>query len=74
MLYEVITGTAFSGCFSSFMAETRSSESIDASLEDFRLNDFQLCSATAVTTIHDGSRTDALPHGVIALNSSTAVV
>ncbi|MHA2406262.1 MAG: hypothetical protein ACXACH_05880, partial [Candidatus Hermodarchaeia archaeon] len=33
------------GCGGSFLAETRSSQSLDAQLKDFALRDFQLCSA-----------------------------
>lgn len=40
-------------CFSSFMAETRASESVTATLKDFALGSFQLCNAGAVTEIHD---------------------
>jgi len=36
-----------SGCFSSFMAETRSSSSFTATLKDFRLDEFELCGIEA---------------------------
>jgi len=42
----------FTGCFSSFMAETRSSSSYTASLEDFVLDDFKLCSSKSETKIY----------------------
>jgi hypothetical protein len=37
-------------CFASFLAETRSSQSVTATLKDFVGGSFQNCSATAVTT------------------------
>jgi len=37
-------------CFSSFLAETRSSQSVTATLKDFVLGPFQQCTASAVTT------------------------
>lgn len=39
-----------SGCFSSFMAETRSSSSFTASLKDFVLGDFELCGVSITKT------------------------
>jgi hypothetical protein len=45
------------GCFSSFLAETRSSPSIDATLKDFVLGQFAPCAANIVTTPSDTSIT-----------------
>ncbi|HEU5216012.1 MAG TPA: hypothetical protein VFU30_10770 [Gaiellaceae bacterium] len=38
------------GCFSSFMAETRSSPSLTAELKDFTIGKFEACGATVKTT------------------------
>lgn len=43
------------GCFSSFLAETRSSPSIDATLKDFVLGDFESCGATMTTDASSNS-------------------
>lgn len=48
------------GCFSSFIAETRSSPQVDAQLKDFVLGEFEACGATIVTTPTDGSG-DTIP-------------
>lgn len=56
---KLIPGTT--GCFSSFMAETRSAESISASLEDFSLDEFQLCGASAVTEIFNVTQNKVIP-------------
>jgi hypothetical protein len=45
------------GCFSSFLAETRSSPSVDATLKDFVLGQFAPCEANIVTTPSDTSIT-----------------
>lgn len=50
-----------SGCFSSFMAETRSSKEYTASLEDFSLDEFQLCAASAVTDIFNETQDKTIP-------------
>jgi len=42
-------------CFSSFLAETRSSPSVDATLKDFVLGAFPTCAADIVTTPSDDS-------------------
>jgi hypothetical protein len=39
-------------CFSSFLAETRSSQSVTATLKDFVLGGFQQCGASMATTPH----------------------
>ena len=35
-------------CFTGFLAETRSSPSVDATLKDYALGEFELCSATGI--------------------------
>jgi len=47
-------------CFSSFMAESRSSRSETAQLKDFVLGSFPLCSSDAVTEIHFANH-DVIP-------------
>jgi hypothetical protein len=42
-------------CFSSFLAETRSSQSVTATLKDFVLGPFQDCNSSTVTTPSAGS-------------------
>ena len=42
------------GCFSSFMAETRSSSSFTAALKDFVLDSFELCKVSITKTCTDG--------------------
>ncbi|GHA16532.1 hypothetical protein UN63_04350 [Oceanisphaera arctica] len=43
------------GCFASFMAETRSSSSFTATLKDFVLDSFPICSTNISTAIHSGA-------------------
>ena len=44
-------------CFSSFLAETRSSQSVTATLKDFILGGFEACEATVTTTPTNGTTT-----------------
>lgn len=59
-------------CFSSFLVETRASKTFSetATLSDFVLGKFQLCTASARTIIHEGERTDATPHTPIDENNT----
>ena len=41
-----LTDLGLAGCFRSFMAETRSSPSVDATLKDFVLGNFEACDTT----------------------------
>lgn len=50
---QLLSGT--DTCFSSFMAETRSSSSFTASLKDFVLGKFELCGMTVVKTCPTGA-------------------
>ena len=43
------------GCFRSFMAETRSSPSVDATLKDFVLGNFEACDSSLTTTPKNGT-------------------
>lgn len=44
-------------CFSSFLLETRSSQTLNAVLKDFILGNFESCTGTVATDIHDQSHT-----------------
>ena len=48
-----LTALGLTGCFSSFMAETRSSPSIGAQLKDFVLGTFEACGSTITTDASD---------------------
>jgi hypothetical protein len=48
-------------CFSSFLSETRSSQSVDATLKDFVGGKFAVCGATMSTTPSVGAGTKVLP-------------
>jgi hypothetical protein len=60
-----LTAMGLTGCFSSFMAETRSSPQIGAQLKDFVLGTFESCEASITTQVSDtefeigGSVTDS---------------
>jgi hypothetical protein len=49
-----LTALGLEGCFSSFMAETRSSPELGAQLKDFILGTFEACGATITTATKDG--------------------
>ena len=51
------------GCGGSFLAETRSSQSVDAVLKDFALGDFSLCTAN-IQIFNDGTNPVGTPHTV----------
>ncbi|MCI0582589.1 MAG: prealbumin-like fold domain-containing protein [Chloroflexi bacterium] len=52
-----LTALGLDGCFSSFLAETRSSPELTAILKDFALGSFESCDTGLVTTPSDGSGT-----------------
>ena len=52
-----LTDLGLEGCFSSFVAETRSSPSVDAQLKDFVLGQFEACGSTTTTTPKEVSGT-----------------
>ena len=54
-LSELLEGDV--ACFSTFMAETRQSQSVDSVLEDFALGAFDTCAATVETTPSSSSIT-----------------
>lgn len=49
-----LTQAGLEGCYSSFMAETRSSPELTAVLKDFALGSFEACASGLVTTPADG--------------------
>lgn len=46
------------GCFNTFIAETRSSQSVTAQLKDYALGAFPLCHADVATEVHDKDHND----------------
>lgn len=48
-----LTELGLQGCFSTFVAETRSSPSVDATLKDFALGEFEACDSDLTTTPSD---------------------
>ncbi len=50
-----LTALGLEGCFSTFVAETRSSPSVDAQLKDFALGDFEACGSELTTTPSDNA-------------------
>jgi hypothetical protein len=72
--YEGGVDLAFLGlqdeCFSSFLAETRSSQSVDATLKDFVGGGFGVCSATLSTTPSAGAGGTVTP-GTIVTDTAT---
>jgi hypothetical protein len=59
-------------CFSSFLAETRSSQSVDATLKDFVGGAFAVCSAQLSTTPSTGAGGTVTP-GTIVTDTATVV-
>ncbi|MFY0562200.1 hypothetical protein ACN28E_00025 [Archangium lansingense] len=45
-----LTALGLEGCFSTFVAETRSSPSVDATLKDFIIGSFEACGSSLTTT------------------------
>ena len=52
-----LTALGLEGCFSTFVAETRSSPSVDAQLKDFALGEFEACGSDLTTTPSDNAGT-----------------
>src|SRR5262249_4319341 len=55
------------GCFSSFLAETRSSSSLGAQLKDFALRSFNLCDAQVSLTPASSAGQAGMPQTITAL-------
>lgn len=74
-----LTALGLDGCFSSFLAETRSSPEITAILKDFALGSFEACGATLTTTPGDGTAngtalTDSNSNGLPDVSIGTGTV
>jgi len=50
-----LNALGFTGCISSFLPHTRSSQSFTATLKDFQLLEFNTCAPTTLTTVLSGS-------------------
>jgi hypothetical protein len=57
-----LTTLGLEGCFSSFLAETRSSPEIGAQLKDFLLGNFEVCQSALTTTPADSGGTPLTDH------------
>ncbi len=53
-----LTALGLEGCFSSFLAETRSSPEVGAQLKDFVLGNFEACGSSLTTTPKNGAGGD----------------
>jgi hypothetical protein len=74
-----LTALGLDGCFSSFLAETRSSPEITAILKDFALGSFEACGSTLTTTPGDGTSsgtalTDSNTNGLPDISIGTGTV
>jgi hypothetical protein len=65
-----LTANEIEGCFSTFLAETRSSPEITAVLLDFALGAFESCDATVTTTPSDDDFSDPLSGPAPLLDSN----
>jgi hypothetical protein len=52
-----LTDIGLEGCFTNFLVETRSSPSVDATLKDFLLGNFEVCRSSLTTTPANSSGT-----------------
>lgn len=68
-----LTSQGLDGCFSTFIAETRSSPSVDAQLKDFVLGKFESCGSTLTTTPTNTSGV-AIPSGGVSIGTGTVAV
>jgi len=73
-----LTALEIEGCFTSFLAETRSSPEITAILKDFALGEFEACDSDLTTTpadasgtaLTDGDDEDTLPEAQLGTGSA----
>ena len=65
-----LTGLGLTGCFSTFLAETRSSPEIGAQLKDFLIGKFESCGSSLKTTPKDGSG-NAIPAGGLSIGGGS---
>ena len=69
-----LTSLGLTGCFSTFMAETRASPTVDATLKDFLIGKFESCGSSLTTTPKDGNG-NPIPAGPPAgLSIGTGIV
>ena len=68
-----LTAIGLDGCFSSFLAETRSSPEITAILKDFALGSFEACDSGLTTTPSDDNG-DAIGEGGISIGTAGSVL
>ncbi len=67
-----LSALGLDGCFSSFVAETRSSPSITAVLKDFVLGSFETCGSTLTTTPSDANGTP-IPAGGASITTAGSI-
>jgi hypothetical protein len=65
-----LTSLKLTGCFSSFLAETRSAPEVGAQLKDFLLGTFESCGSTLKTTPKDGNGSD-IPAGGLSIGTGS---
>jgi hypothetical protein len=53
-----LTDIGLEGCFTNFLVETRSSPTVDSTLKDFLLGNFEVCRSELTTTPKDGTGGD----------------
>ena len=63
-----LTALGLTGCFSSFMAETRSAPEVGAQLKDFLLGRFESCGSSLTTTPKDGNG-NPIPAGGLSIGT-----
>ena len=66
-----LTELGLAGCFSSFIAETRSAPSVDAQLKDFLLGQFESCGSTLSTAANSPSV--SIGTGTVAVTDDATV-
>ena len=69
-----LSDIGLAGCFRSFLAETRSSPSVDAQLKDYVLGSFEACDSTLTTTPTQAAGVSIGGGSVAVTDSATLVV
>ena len=65
-----LSSLGLTGCFSTFLAETRSSPEVGAQLKDFLIGKFEACASALTTTPKDGNG-DPIPDGGLSIGTGT---
>ena len=65
-----LTTLGLEGCFSNFLAETRSSPEVGSTLKDFLLGSFEVCKSELKTTPKDGDGND-IPSGGLSIGTGS---